>query len=74
MVDFVVYHWMYKALKLNLNNATIFAYIFAHSFDNTHYFDTSLTKMEELFGVCRQTISRNIDRNMPFVKKYIQLL
>lgn len=71
MVDFVVYHWMYKALKLNLNNATIFAYIFAHSFDNTHYFDTSLTKMEELFGVCRQTISRNIDRNMPFVKKFV---
>lgn len=57
----MLWSWMRTVLDLSGNELLIFAYLFTQTFDSVHRCCSSLSDMEDWFGITRQTISRNID-------------
>lgn len=60
MPNIIVWSWMSSALHLRGTELIIFAYIYNVSFDSIHRCYTTLTSMEQWFGMTRQAVSRRI--------------
>lgn len=72
MPNIMVWSWM-SALDLSGVELLIFAFIFSTSFDNVHRCYTSLTDMENWFGLTRQAVSRRIQSlvDKGYIIKYV---
>lgn len=57
----VIWAWMRTVLNLSGNELFVFSYIFSQCFDNQHKCYAKLSELSSIFGITRQTISRNIE-------------
>lgn len=60
--NLIIWSWMRTTLGLVGSELLIFSYLFCKTYDSTHFFFIPLSDMEQMFGLTRQTISRNIDK------------